>query len=712
MKQQIPRDVPRRSSTSPGAASRSSAEEEKPKQSGQTYVVTIGIDRYQRYGRLHNAVNDARGALEVFTGLGFKHKASLFDEEATGQAMRRLVADELRGLDSEDSLIVFFAGHGHTETIPFTDGYSKVGYILPVDGDKKERSTWLRLKNWLNEIAHLPAKHILVILDSCNSGIALEPEYRWRSGGEPDVPFALKQLVGRRSRRIITSALDDQFASDVGPRPRHSLFTGMLIEALSGGMQGQHGYITGSALGLHIQEAVISHSKSRQTPDFGAMELDNRGEMLFPLRSLAGKASSASSAPPQPASTMAAGTKRVAPALGGARRPTKPRLPVWIKGASTTTTTHPITSAEPRTRSVAARAGLHGAPGMLDSKFASALDKQAKPQGGAPPGLSVLVGQPRSALHAFATWSAQRGSLTLVSSESTLEEATKGVLAHMPWMRLLPAARVRIAAAANLKVAEVEASLDGRGGDELKAWFASIAGGDSVVLVAGWLLAAARNLNGMAAALAAPPLRGAELLEALGQMGAPISLVLHHDEPSQAWLGGALSVASRLRGWMSWQPVAVTASEESSKLISSSKAAPAIARAKGGIIRAEGLTLPSGSREYEGAIESVLWEALSKDPRTRRHFEYRVRAPVHEREREVEVLLASRSARLIIELDSWHRDSDPQAYLRERIKDTRLQRAGFSVMRFLPEDVEQRSAAIVEEIALGLSGRRESLLTF
>jgi very-short-patch-repair endonuclease len=694
------------------AVSRGSPEEEKVKQTGQTHVVTIGIDRYQKCGRLYNAVNDARGALKAFTQLGFQPRASLVDDAATGDAMRRLISDDLRHISGEDSLIVFFAGHGHTETIPFADGYSKMGYIMPVDGDKKERSTWLRLKNWLNEIAHLPARHILVILDSCNSGIALEPEYRWRSGGEPDVPSGLKRLAERRSRRIITSALDDQLASDGGPRPHHSLFTGMLIEALNGGLQSQQGYVTGTALGMHIQEQVIRYTKALQTPDFGSMELDNRGEMLFPLRG-AIATSSARTAPAPPVEPRAPsgadrpGVRQRHPVV----RPPKPRLPVWIKGSSLSSVMHPAVP-EPVTRSstsfsASAAVKLQLAPGTLDPKLVAMLDRQSKAREDGALVLSTLVGQPTSALHAFATWSAQRGALTLVSRHSTVEEAITGLLSHMPWMRFLPAARKRIAAAGGLKISEVGASMDARGGVELKAWLESISAGDPSVLVAGWLLNASRDPGGMASALAAPPLRSTKLLAALGDMGVRVSLALHHDAPSQAWLGGAISVAGTLLNCMPWQAVAVAASEESAKLLQSTKPLAALALAKQGIVRTADDTLPSSSQEYERAIERVLWDELSKNRLTRNRFEYRVKAPVHEREREVEVMLASRSARLVVEFDSWHRDSDAQAYARERVKDTRLQRAGFSVMRFLPEDVEHRLDSVVDEIALGLGSRRE-----
>jgi hypothetical protein len=95
---------------------------------------------------------------------------------------------------------------------------------------------------------------------------------------------ALPTLRARRSRRILTSALDGQVAWDGGPVPGHSLFTGCLIEALTGGLPGRPGgVVTASELGAYVQRRVGSYPDARQTPDFGSLAFDDRGEMLIPV---------------------------------------------------------------------------------------------------------------------------------------------------------------------------------------------------------------------------------------------------------------------------------------------------------------------------------------------------------------------------------------------------------------------------------------------
>jgi uncharacterized caspase-like protein len=257
---------------------------------GRMCIAVIGIDRYRTWSPLRNAVSDARGALNLFLDLGFEPAcAPLYDEAATADALHRLVTDDLAALGPQDSLVLFFAGHGHTvvRTYPgATSVTKKEGYIIPVDGDRPggRISTWLRLDTWLSDVAHAPVRHLLVVLDACHSGIALDPVI-WRSS-DVDSTGAIEPLRARRSRRVITSALDDQRAMDSGPVPGHSLFTGCLIEALTGGLAASAGesLVTGTDIGRYVQRRVSSYPDSSQTPDFGALELDDRGELFVRVR--------------------------------------------------------------------------------------------------------------------------------------------------------------------------------------------------------------------------------------------------------------------------------------------------------------------------------------------------------------------------------------------------------------------------------------------
>lgn len=252
-------------------------------------IAVVGIDGYRAMPPLRNAVRDARGALRAFQELGFQQlTAPLLDEAATAAAMNRLVSDDLTALGTEDSLILFFAGHGTSTVRRFSDGVTvKTGYIVPFDATNGcgQVASWIKLDAWLDDVARLPAKHILVILDACHSGIALSSLIRWR-GAPTAGSESFNCLRRRRSRRIITSALDDQLAMDGGPMFGHSLFTGCLIEALTGGLAHDNRCATTSSeLATYLRHRVSTYPDSRQTPDYGTLALDDRGEMMIPILS-------------------------------------------------------------------------------------------------------------------------------------------------------------------------------------------------------------------------------------------------------------------------------------------------------------------------------------------------------------------------------------------------------------------------------------------
>ena len=254
---------------------------------GRKRIAVIGIDRYHSWPVLHNAVCDARGALRLFEHLGFELVGQpLLDDAATGAAIQAFVTDDLMVLDPDDSLVLFFAGHGGTRIQWLGGEQIKTGYLIPVDAVHGEKvATWIDLDDWLRKVARLPPRHILVILDACFAGIALTQVLKWRDSGTfQEAPLA--SLQARRSRRIITSALDDQVALDSGPVPGHSLFTGCLIEGFKHGQLGHgRGVATGTEVGLYLQQRVGSYPDSCQTPDFGTFEHDDRGEMVIPLPS-------------------------------------------------------------------------------------------------------------------------------------------------------------------------------------------------------------------------------------------------------------------------------------------------------------------------------------------------------------------------------------------------------------------------------------------
>ena len=252
-------------------------------------VVVIGVDQYKEWPPLKNAVNDAVGTSQVLQDkLGFVQVIPpLLNENATRAAIQQLVEDRLRQeLKETDDLILFFAGHGTTRVDTVGGKQIETGFLVPVDargqGQTQRWSDLIEVVPFLESVGKLPARHILVLLDACQSGFALGSAATTFRG----MPRYEQDLMSKVSRRVITSARRDQLAADGGPISGHSLFTGTLIDGINWGkvdLDG-NGVITSSEIGLYLQETVGGGSESRQTPDFGAFYLDDRGEMVIPLK--------------------------------------------------------------------------------------------------------------------------------------------------------------------------------------------------------------------------------------------------------------------------------------------------------------------------------------------------------------------------------------------------------------------------------------------
>jgi very-short-patch-repair endonuclease len=342
------------------------------------------------------------------------------------------------------------------------------------------------------------------------------------------------------------------------------------------------------------------------------------------------------------------------------------------------------------------------------SPFLAALDRQEteRSRGGAV--LTVIPADSMSSLSGFAAWAAGRGYLTLVTGGAGIDEAIEDLLSQMPWLRCLAMARRCLAAAAHRDLDAVDAEVDARAGEELRSWIDDVAGLDPRVRVSGWLLSAIRAPSGHALDPAMAPVQGGELLSAVCELAAPLAVLVHHAAPTAPWLERALAVAHELVGYLPGHPVAVGAPEELvTRVLGGKRRSAAITMGRQGLVPAA----PPRPHADEAAREQAaqaLQAALAHDERTADMFERGARVPVHDGGPDLAVDLAAEDARLAIVIDDWYQRPAPQGYQRDRAADARLGRARYFVMRFAAEEIGARIAFVVNEIAIGLAGRRAS----
>jgi len=276
-----------RSDATPGASAAMRGGEaaarpaEVPAPYRESWAAVIGIDDYQHWPKLRYAAHDAQGIRDLLVQK-YRFKPEnvflLLDQDATREGILSLLGDKLADpelVKRDDRVFVFFAGHGATRKLP---SGRDLGYIVPVDaGLTRFEGQAISMTNFQDVAEAIPAKHLLFVMDSCYSGLALT------RGGPPAASQNYLQEISRReARQMFTAGGADQQVADNGPNG-HSVFTWTLLQALDGraDLNGD-GVITGSELAAYVAPAVSA--LSHQTPAFGNLAGSEGGDFIFELR--------------------------------------------------------------------------------------------------------------------------------------------------------------------------------------------------------------------------------------------------------------------------------------------------------------------------------------------------------------------------------------------------------------------------------------------
>lgn len=242
----------------------------------KSYAVIIGIDKYPNLPhdrQLSYAVKDAKGVEQVLKQqYKFDRIITLYDQQATKSRILELLTDELpTQMGEEDSLFIFWAGHGNQEKK--SDG--DLGYLIPFDGKMGKLTTVITMDEIKNTISKaVPAKHVFYVFDACYSGLLTTRAVDTKS--RRDLVY-LKEITRERVRQVLTAGGKGQEVLDSG-RNGHSVFTGRLIEVL----EAKDDFVTANEIQAIIREKVSGDARARgykQTPAYDA--ISGSGDYVF-----------------------------------------------------------------------------------------------------------------------------------------------------------------------------------------------------------------------------------------------------------------------------------------------------------------------------------------------------------------------------------------------------------------------------------------------
>lgn len=138
----------------------------KNKTIGTFRALIIGIQNYNdpKIPDLQTPLKDANDISEVLQNkYGFKVE-TLLDDSATKKAMYRALRNLSSIAKPDDSILIYYAGHGE-----FDRQYDD-GWWIPVDAIGGESVTYLDNIQIQKAMRSMKAKHVLLISDSCYSG--------------------------------------------------------------------------------------------------------------------------------------------------------------------------------------------------------------------------------------------------------------------------------------------------------------------------------------------------------------------------------------------------------------------------------------------------------------------------------------------------------------------------------------------------------------
>ncbi len=235
-----------------------------PTVSGKNYLLVIGVDKYTKWNKLHNAVKDAKDVktmLQKKYGFQASETVELYDNAVTKKNLYRTFEDLMDKISGKDNLVIYYSGHGEY------NARFKQGFWVPYDADTDNRATYFSNTELLDFLGEMHAQHIFLVADACFSGALFSTRYKQTRN----------QAVTDHSRWGLTSGNKEE-VSDGLPN-QNSPFAKILLKKLNE----NQGDLPVSELILHVMSTVKKDNSINQEPLGEPLRLvgHESGEFVF-----------------------------------------------------------------------------------------------------------------------------------------------------------------------------------------------------------------------------------------------------------------------------------------------------------------------------------------------------------------------------------------------------------------------------------------------
>jgi len=231
-------------------------------------VLLIGIDDYEGgIPRLSSPVKDVQGVGEIMKAkFGYEVRTLLnADKSRIVHELNRLILES----GANDSIAIMYAGHGQVVE------KTQRGYWIPAKASADDPKQWISNQDIAKALGTIPAKQILLVVDSCYSGTLTREAKFDKAEILPD-PNA---VLVKRSVTTLASGGEEP-VPDEG-KDGHSVFAWHFMEQLKA--------VKDERLGVGVYEQIAENVKREipQTPQYGeslSAGHQRGGDYLFRIR--------------------------------------------------------------------------------------------------------------------------------------------------------------------------------------------------------------------------------------------------------------------------------------------------------------------------------------------------------------------------------------------------------------------------------------------
>ena len=262
------------------------------------WAVVVGVGHYEspEIPRLRYTVPDAEAIYQVLVGpAGFEkeHVFLLTDKTERKPTLKNikwaLGTFLARSAQKDDTVLIFFAGHGAPEVDQQgieRDGLAK--YLIPSDADPDDLySSALPMDELQTIFGRIEAERVVVFLDACYSGAAGGRTFASKSTRTLNVDdLFLERLTRSKGRAIITASRPAEVSLEVAELG-HGLFTYYLLQGLNGATDlNRDGIVSLQELYEYVEQQVTQKSRAMGGNQHPVMKGELEG--VIPLMKVSG----------------------------------------------------------------------------------------------------------------------------------------------------------------------------------------------------------------------------------------------------------------------------------------------------------------------------------------------------------------------------------------------------------------------------------------